>query len=1254
MKYSYIINCGDDSRQTQTIPTVGEMFTDSKYIQGENVKGENDESFPLTLYYYNTFLHIKINSAKSATNEEIEAEDVNVSVEYKGQGLTLASDNWKSEDNAEFTHNYVFKKVIGQTVEFSDFNFTFRYNNDIIPINNVEYTIKYSYEIDDLASEFDDIDSITDPKNLIATDSNGEIKASGYMVGIDANGGTIYDVASQTQGYKTHKGKAYFILLDNGNNSYSIDTNIANYDSAFLTSLPVDTLNANDNSTVTQNVIVNEGNIINGYTFGDEVFDVTTGATQTYIGENLEDLILNGITANWTVHEDIDYTIYYNSYEYYQGTKGEKYQGITGDTAKSVTITKPYNSFWSTADILSELEAEIAGLLGGRSSEEIFFKDVSTGASNDIESRNSPFDTYSIKIRLLDQSILAGSSYDVSGNFDIRETLESIVVSVAGNVDTEYDSSGLESDGEGYFVTYDYSTADVDEIDDNISINVILKSGYQFDNQTTSNTDEKFFLSTSADNFINFYTDDDTGYIGDYGRAYFGYPTNIGNSGDITLSFSQIVGNADVDLYVARTAQRFGLTVENEVKFGIAPAGQDALISSTSNIDFLLENQNGFVPFTDYNYTMVSQKLGSSNNFYFGMNMFSDLLIASTTNFDCFDPSIDSGSTLYTKTTSDENKATKQLVVRITTTQWTRYFLFDYNAVTANGVTTYTQDIYSIVSVNVGEHNFSYEGGFYFKVQDWICQISYSSGQTSATSTRYEISYYTDAEFSLIFSTESDELVIDNYTKSTEDSQTVLPTELKLNTEINTPQKLMYDFSTASNFTTLTDLMGVGVDSSKGMPEITISLERTVARFYIRFVDENGHEITTGDLPTVYFDTDVDVDEEPSYTASSLVQVNVNESQSISFKLENSTYYQWKFRDRGDSTIPIFNDIINENNLVSDIYIQIAQDNAEYELGADFSNYFELEYTSINNGTAENPGTEFDRTAFEFKLIYDGISEGSMQYDLLAYDYNIYIVLEEKQYNLSEETKFRQTNAGTLYDDTVGETRFVIYDSNGEDVTGNYLEDDNFKTYIGVADSSVRLELMAMDNKTGYNFTEFRVFDLDKYQTLPYTLGTNNNQALTNNSVSLFDFIERYENFITYDDATDTYMLCFYSIYQSDTVTYNVSTSRFLIKDYNGYSGDYYLHQQNIITFGGDGNNQSGTYYYSVNPSSTSDLSDVLKSNFSFSLSHTDYYTFEGIAILSDENYNDAHKLFYPQTPETHQVPALPPSLLPVLWKRPP
>ena len=33
----------------------------------------------------------------------------------------------------------------------------------------------------------------------------------------------------------------------------------------------------------------------------------------------------------------------------------------------------------------NELIAEITGLLGGRSSEEVFFQDVSTGASNDIE-----------------------------------------------------------------------------------------------------------------------------------------------------------------------------------------------------------------------------------------------------------------------------------------------------------------------------------------------------------------------------------------------------------------------------------------------------------------------------------------------------------------------------------------------------------------------------------------------------------------------------------------------------------------------------------------------------------------------------------------------------------------------------------------------------------------------------------------------------------------------------------------------------
>ena len=43
--------------------------------------------------------------------------------------------------------------------------------------------------------------------------------------------------------------------------------------------------------------------------------------------------------------------------------------------------------FWSKTNNLtkSQLIARIVGYLGGRTSEEIFFKDVSTGASNDIE-----------------------------------------------------------------------------------------------------------------------------------------------------------------------------------------------------------------------------------------------------------------------------------------------------------------------------------------------------------------------------------------------------------------------------------------------------------------------------------------------------------------------------------------------------------------------------------------------------------------------------------------------------------------------------------------------------------------------------------------------------------------------------------------------------------------------------------------------------------------------------------------------------
>lgn len=53
-----------------------------------------------------------------------------------------------------------------------------------------------------------------------------------------------------------------------------------------------------------------------------------------------------------------------------------------GNTGGHVLMGPEEDRFLMTK---SELEAEICGLLGGRSSEEVFFKDVSTGASNDIE-----------------------------------------------------------------------------------------------------------------------------------------------------------------------------------------------------------------------------------------------------------------------------------------------------------------------------------------------------------------------------------------------------------------------------------------------------------------------------------------------------------------------------------------------------------------------------------------------------------------------------------------------------------------------------------------------------------------------------------------------------------------------------------------------------------------------------------------------------------------------------------------------------
>jgi len=66
--------------------------------------------------------------------------------------------------------------------------------------------------------------------------------------------------------------------------------------------------------------------------------------------------------------------------------ESDKVQKITiiprGRTGGHVLMTPEDDRFLLSK---SELEARITGYLGGRSSEEIFFKDVSTGASNDIE-----------------------------------------------------------------------------------------------------------------------------------------------------------------------------------------------------------------------------------------------------------------------------------------------------------------------------------------------------------------------------------------------------------------------------------------------------------------------------------------------------------------------------------------------------------------------------------------------------------------------------------------------------------------------------------------------------------------------------------------------------------------------------------------------------------------------------------------------------------------------------------------------------
>ena len=73
------------------------------------------------------------------------------------------------------------------------------------------------------------------------------------------------------------------------------------------------------------------------------------------------------------------------------GLFGQKNKGAASESKLKVSLAQDGEAYAflveGRLDTLTspELEARIIGYLGGRSSEEIFFKDVSTGASNDIE-----------------------------------------------------------------------------------------------------------------------------------------------------------------------------------------------------------------------------------------------------------------------------------------------------------------------------------------------------------------------------------------------------------------------------------------------------------------------------------------------------------------------------------------------------------------------------------------------------------------------------------------------------------------------------------------------------------------------------------------------------------------------------------------------------------------------------------------------------------------------------------------------------
>lgn len=742
-------------------------------------------------------------------------------------------------------------------------------------------------------------------------------------------------------------------------------------------------------------VLIKRGAKLSGYKTGENAISVSGGK----INITTTDIVKNGIAAEWKENSNLTITVVYNQYE------KDKF-GAIGEALEDYEVL--YDSFICDYPELFQIPNnyrngafEIEGLYttydNGTFTGKVKKDDKAFITENKtfyVKWKGKEDANYQLKVRF------EKDSDKFAGNFDLKDAFSSLSLFNSAE-NTIIDGSLVDG-----CVSFAYNTLSSDEIGNFLRLSLSLNDGYSFSGAVVFS--ELNLSLESLDNFGGLKLNNASVAT----NEEYKYTTD--EAGFNNVQFLNLVGDYEIVITLQRNTYRNNITIGTGVHFAVAPL----LLTDTAKVS---------VRTSANQYLGLNSVVGNYNDVYVGYDYINNKFLTSSTEYD---------STSALGYLNDN-----RVVIKIDETGVSRYFVYvigETNTVagekTEKKYTTYTL----------------YEANEKLEYLERLVSLTYIDEN------QIEMNYFTKSSFTYIFSTEQENLVFENLTRTESFNVGAKTEELIVSDK---PTKVMMTFE---------NVLSVLKDSG-AIQAVTAYTRAVVA---VKLVDRIGLEI----------------DRNKSLNLSNGTSFDVSGNGSIVINLTASNFYRFAgiYEKSGEYNLTADNIKIT----VSHVAGKSAEDSKNWEdiFNKNYLSYFSNVMIGVTSESASVfvekdvwTGESYKLDSYKITLPYEALRAGY---------YEIELVCEEVNYSMEYATKFISYNGNntdfseeeTSEIETIAKTPndnfdAIKYDDKIEIFTalgtnkayqfyGWYFIGENYKGYLKIGQNNI------LDTNLSYTYSE--------------------------------------------------------------------------------------------------------------------------------------------------------------------------------------